>query len=370
MGERVALDPDAEPLRFERDLRRPVQRHAVATLAPVRGADDVEARRHLPQDAPPQTVVLVRVGAVGERRYGTFLDSHGAEATYPRDMNTISFDRLSPTIGAEVGNIDLRETLDDATVATLRAGLLEHKVLFFREQAITSEQHLDFGRYFGDLEIHPVTPKDQEHREILLIQHDEGNRGSQNTWHSDVTWRPEPSLGSILRARVVPDVGGDTLFADMHGAYEGLPDKIRHRLDGLSAIHDFTRVFGRRFNPEVREQMQRKYPSVEHPVVRTHPETGRQGHLRQRRVHRVHQGHGRRGEHRAPEAAVPAGRHPRVPMPVAVAERHARVLGQPFHPALRRLRLLAHGARDGARHGRRRPSVLNARVSRRCRTAG
>ena len=148
-------------------------------------------------------------------------------------MNTISFDRLSPTIGAEVRNIDLRETLDETTVATLRAGLLEHKVLFFREQAITSEQHLDFGRYFGDLEIHPVTPKDQEHREILLIQHDEGNRGDQNTWHSDVTWRPEPSLGSILRGVVVPDVGGDTLFADMHGAYEGLPDKIRHRLDGL-----------------------------------------------------------------------------------------------------------------------------------------
>ena len=102
-------------------------------------------------------------------------------------------------------------------------------MLFFREQAITSEQHLDFGRCFGDLEIHPVTPKDQEHREILLIQHDEGNRGSQNTWHSDVTWRPEPSLGSILRARVVPDVGGDTLFADMHAAYEGLPDKIKRR---------------------------------------------------------------------------------------------------------------------------------------------
>ena len=82
-------------------------------------------------------------------------------------MTGITFDRLSPTIGAEVGNIDLRETLDDAAIATLRAGLLEHKVLFFREQAITSEQHLDFGRYFGDLEVHPVTPKDQEHREIL-----------------------------------------------------------------------------------------------------------------------------------------------------------------------------------------------------------
>ena len=144
----------------------------------------------------------------------------------------------------------------------------------------------------------------------------------------------------------------------MHGAYEGLPDKIKHRLDGLSAIHDFTRVFGRRFNPEVREQMQRKYPSVEHPVVRTHPETGAKGIYVNAAFTVCIKDMGDEESTELLQAAVPAGRHPRVPMPVALAERHARVLGQPFHAALRRLRLLARGARDGARHGRRRPSLL------------
>jgi taurine dioxygenase len=189
----------------------------------------------------------------------------------------VPFERSSPTIGAEVGGVDLRDALDDEVIAALRAGLLEHKVLFFREQAITSEQHLAFARRFGALEVHPVTPQDQPNPEILVIQHDEKRRGTENTWHSDVTWRREPSLGSILRARVVPDVGGDTLFSDMHAAYEGLPDKVKHRIDGLHAIHDFTRVFGRNASPELRERMQRKHPSVEHPVVRTHPETGKPG---------------------------------------------------------------------------------------------
>jgi taurine dioxygenase len=191
--------------------------------------------------------------------------------------DTVTFERMSPSIGAEVSGVDLSEEPDDTTIAALRAGLLEHKVLVFRDQAITSEEHLAFGRRFGELEVHPVTPKDQEHREILVIRHDEHHRGTENTWHSDVTWRPEPSLGSILRARVIPDVGGDTLFADMHAAYEGLPDKIKHRLDGLHAIHDFTRVFGRNASPEMREKMQAKHPSVEHPVIRTHPETAKLG---------------------------------------------------------------------------------------------
>ena len=192
-------------------------------------------------------------------------------------MTTLVFDRLSPTIGAEVSGIDLGAPLGDDVIAEVRAGLLEHKVLFFREQAITTEEHLAFARRFGDLEVHPVTPKDQQHPEILVLQHDEQRRGRENTWHSDVTWRPEPSLGSILRARTVPDVGGDTLFADMHAAYDGLPDEVRNQIDGLSAIHDFTRVFGAGQSEAKRHEMLAKHPPVEHPVVRTHPETGRKG---------------------------------------------------------------------------------------------
>ena len=192
-------------------------------------------------------------------------------------VDKLELEPLSPTIGAEVHGVDLRERLSDDTIARLRQGLLDHKVLFFREQHITTEQHLEFGRRFGELEVHPVTPLDQEHREVLYIRHDENRRGTENTWHSDVTWRPEPSLGSILRAREVPAVGGDTLFADMHAAYEGLPESVRSEIDGLAAIHDFTRVFGRFVDEEQRQDMMRRHPSVEHPVVRTHPETGRKG---------------------------------------------------------------------------------------------
>jgi len=190
---------------------------------------------------------------------------------------SLTVEPLSPSIGAEVQGIDLREEASDEAIATIRQALLDHKVLFFREQHITIEQHLAFARRFGDLEIHPVTPLDQEHREVLVIRHDENRRGVENNWHSDVTWRPEPSLGSMLRARAVPPVGGDTLFADMHAAYEGLPQELRDEIDGLIAIHDFTRVFGRFVDDEKKQEMMRRYPSVEHPVVRTHPETGRKG---------------------------------------------------------------------------------------------
>jgi taurine dioxygenase len=195
---------------------------------------------------------------------------------------TLTFDRLSPTIGAEVSGIDLSQSLGpegmaNDVIAAVRQGLLDHKVLFFRDQAIDTEAHLAFGKRFGELEVHPITPKDQQHPEVFVLRHDEKHRGTENMWHSDVTWRPEPSLGSILRARQLPEVGGDTLFADMHAAYDGLPDKVRNQLEGLTAIHDFTRVFGIGQPEERRQQMMAEHPPVEHPVVRTHPETGRKG---------------------------------------------------------------------------------------------
>jgi taurine dioxygenase len=189
----------------------------------------------------------------------------------------LTVERVSPTIGAEVSGVDLRETLPDATIAALRAALLEHKVLFFRDQPLTQLEHLSFGRRFGDLEVHPVTPADQEHAEIFVLRHDAEHKGTENFWHSDVTWRPEPSMGSILRARVLPDVGGDTLFADMHGAYDSLSDAMKERIEGLIALHDFTRVFGLFATEERRAEMREEHPPQEHPVVRTHPETGRKG---------------------------------------------------------------------------------------------
>jgi taurine dioxygenase len=181
---------------------------------------------------------------------------------------------LSPFIGAEIHGVDLRTEQDDQTIADIRAALNAHKVIFFRNQDLSVEQHIDFARRFGDLEIHPATPQDQADPEILRIAHGPQHKGTENFWHSDVTWRPEPSLGSVLRAIEVPEVGGDTLFASMEAAYDALSPAMQEWVCTLTAVHDISRVFARRLKM-TREEILEKYPLQEHPVVRTHPETGR-----------------------------------------------------------------------------------------------
>jgi len=182
---------------------------------------------------------------------------------------------LTPTIGAEVSGIDLAEPLDDARRAELDTAFLDHKVLFFRDQPITTEQHVAFCRAFGELEVHPFVPHKPGHPEVMVLTHDERRRGHENAWHSDVTWRIEPSLGSMLRAIELPDVGGDTLFADMEAAFDALDTELQERVSALRAVHDFTRVFGRGKSPEEIAELHETYPPAEHPVVRTHPVTGR-----------------------------------------------------------------------------------------------
>ena len=179
---------------------------------------------------------------------------------------------LSPAIGAELIGADLTKP-DDTLFEEVRRALLHYQVVFFRDQDITRAQHLEFARGFGELEIHPATPKDQPDPEILRIAHGPNSRGQENNWHSDVTWRPEPSLGSILRAIELPEVGGDTLFSNMVMAYERLDDELKQKLCKLTAVHDIARVFAKRLNKDA-STLHDKYPPVEHPVIRTHPETG------------------------------------------------------------------------------------------------
>lgn len=181
--------------------------------------------------------------------------------------------QLTPAIGAELSDINLSEPLADDIISNIRQALLDHKVIFFRDQNLDREQLLNFAKRFGALEIHPATPKDQPNREILRIEHGAKSKGQENMWHSDVTWRPEPSLGSVLSALEIPPVGGDTLFANMNLAYEKLPQAIREQIAGLTAVHDIARVFAKRLNKKP-EELHDKYPPQEHPVVRTHPETG------------------------------------------------------------------------------------------------
>jgi taurine dioxygenase len=186
---------------------------------------------------------------------------------------------LSPTIGAEVASIDLAAGLDHATIAKLQEALLEYKVLFFRDQHLTPDEHLDFARCFGELEVHPFAQHREGYPELMQLRHDDtppvDGQYQENIWHSDVTWRLRPSLGSILRAVEVPPIGGDTLWADMYKAYDDLSASMRAALEGRTAIHDFLPAFGPGIPPERISAMREQFPLAEHPVVRTHPETGR-----------------------------------------------------------------------------------------------
>jgi alpha-ketoglutarate-dependent sulfate ester dioxygenase len=183
--------------------------------------------------------------------------------------------QVGATIGAELTGLDLTDDLGDEVIAEIRQALLDYKVVFFRDQPLSAAQHVGFARRFGELEVHPFIPANEEHPELVRLAKSPEVGGYENGWHSDVTWRVEPSMGSILRAVEVPPSGGDTLFADMCAAYEGLDDATREQIGGRVAIHDYTQVFGSFIAEDKKAEMRERYPLVEHPVVRTHPETGR-----------------------------------------------------------------------------------------------
>src|SRR5215471_11838861 len=182
-------------------------------------------------------------------------------------------------IGAEVHGLDLRRPLDDELRDEIRTALLEWKVLFFRDQHLTAEEQLAFALRFGELEHHPFL-RQGDAPEIVRFEKSDDRRdpyavGNENGWHSDVTWREEPAMGAVLRAVEVPECGGDTSWADMGCAYDNLPTDLRERVDGMKAVHSFVHVFGFGMSKEEREKLLEQFPRVEHPVVRTHPETGR-----------------------------------------------------------------------------------------------
>ncbi|WP_337661414.1 TauD/TfdA dioxygenase family protein [Erythrobacter sp. Alg231-14] len=189
------------------------------------------------------------------------------------DTGMLRIEPMTPAVGAEILDIDLGDANIADSIPQIRAALLKHGVIFFRDQDLTQEQHIAFARHFGELEVHPATPKDQPNPEVLRISHGPNSRGQENYWHSDVTWREEPSLGSILYAREVPDCGGDTLFANMHLAYERLSEQMQRFCEGLTAVHDISRVFAKRLG-KTPEDLHDKFPPMRHPVIRTHPETG------------------------------------------------------------------------------------------------
>jgi taurine dioxygenase len=192
------------------------------------------------------------------------------------EYRRISITKLTPHVGAEIGGVDLAK-IDDETFREVHDALMDHGVVFFRDQDLTHEQHKAFGRRFGPLHIHPASPGPEGHPEILVIHADEKSRYvAGGDWHSDVSCDVEPPLGSVLYLEQVPEVGGDTLFASMYAAYDALSEPMKAFLCGLSAIHTSTQVYGAR-NARPTRAGETEFPSAEHPVIRTHPVTKRKG---------------------------------------------------------------------------------------------
>ncbi|CAN5626635.1 TauD/TfdA family dioxygenase [soil metagenome] len=181
---------------------------------------------------------------------------------------------VGTTIGAEVSGVDLAADLDEAEVAELRRALVAFKVLFFRDQQLDAATQAAFAQRFGPLEVHPFLAGSEDTPELVRFEKDAAVAGYENVWHSDVSWRERPALGSVLRAIEVPRYGGDTLWADMGAAYLGLLPGVRARIDALEAVHDFTLSFGQGLDADQLAAAVELHPPVVHPVVRTHPESG------------------------------------------------------------------------------------------------
>ena len=192
-------------------------------------------------------------------------------------LRSIRVEPMTCAIGAELSNVHLGVASRDADLtAEIHALLLAHKVLFFRDQDMTRAEHAAFARRFGDLEDHPVAGSDPEHPGLVRIYKspDTPNDRYENAWHADATWREKPPFGCVLRCVECPPVGGDTMWANMALAHDKLPDHVKQQIAPLRARHSIEASFGAAMPTEKRLALKAQYPDPEHPVVRTHPETG------------------------------------------------------------------------------------------------
>jgi len=184
---------------------------------------------------------------------------------------------LTCHIGAELVGLNLGDAVhDDGLFSEIRAALLKHRVLFLRDQDFTRAEHVAFARRFGELEDHPVAPSHPEAPGLVQIYKspDSPVDRYENAWHTDATWRENPPLGCVLRCVECPPVGGDTMWANMVVAYEKLPAHVKQLIAGLKARHSIEASFGAAMPEDKRLALRAQYPDAEHPVVRTHPETG------------------------------------------------------------------------------------------------
>ena len=191
--------------------------------------------------------------------------------------------QLTPAIGAVVSDIDLCKPLSPVQCSEVSALLVKHHVLFFENQPVTPRQHRDLAANFGALHVHPVYPHDPEVEEIIVLDTNTKNPPDSDTWHTDVPFIEEPPMGALLSARVLPPTGGDTMWTSCIAAYDALDDEYKKLIENLTAEHDIAAAFtDDRYGatPEARAQLaaaREKNPPMIHPIVRTHPVSGKRG---------------------------------------------------------------------------------------------
>jgi taurine dioxygenase len=200
-----------------------------------------------------------------------------AAATSAADLQVI---RLGGNIGAEIRGVDLRRPMDEPTFRRIHDAFVRHEVLVFRDQDITLDQQIAFAQRFGSLSIHPFSPNLDDRREVIVLDYSADNPPAlTDQWHADETFRACPPMATVLRARVVPEYGGDTLFASMTAAYHGLSERMKRYIHGLEALHDFRPWRGLFTGSEAHQrklrELEAQWPNPWHPVVRVHPVTGR-----------------------------------------------------------------------------------------------
>ncbi len=189
----------------------------------------------------------------------------------------IKIQKYSPNLGAIITGVDLSKEINENQFKDIHKAFLDNQVLFFQNQnEILPEAHLKLGKLFGELHVHPAAPSMSGYPEIFEIHaHKNSKVANGEFWHSDVSCDIEPPLGTMLQLHILPETGGDTMFSDMYSAYNELSDKYKSLLDGLIAIHESEHLYSGRYDDRGVNKNNIKTPVANHPLIRTHPVTGK-----------------------------------------------------------------------------------------------
>ena len=193
-------------------------------------------------------------------------------------MREYSLEQLTPTIGAEISNIDLSQDLSEEKLDQIYQDLIDYKVIFFRNQEISPKNHIALAKSFGEIEPpHPVYPHVKDFPEIVLLENDANNPPDTDEWHTDVTFKSDPAFASILYSKIIPPSGGDTLWCSLSAIYEALPSDTKKYLETLRAVHDMGSFRNNFIDDDNEKSAQnvnegfQKFGNAIHPMVKVHP---------------------------------------------------------------------------------------------------